>query len=51
MAMVFTLVSQLQDSLRILVNDRIELRKKEATDKARRELEVSQSGPSVPRRN
>ena len=40
MAMVFTLVSQLQDYLRILVDDRVELRKQEAADKARREVEV-----------
>jgi len=43
MAMVFTLVSQLQDYLRILVDDRVELRKQEAADKARREVEAEEA--------
>ncbi|KAF8326337.1 RWD-domain-containing protein [Cantharellus anzutake] len=40
MAMVFTLVSQLQESLGKLISEREELRKIEAAEKARRELEA-----------
>ena len=41
MAMVFTLVTQLQDSLRNLVEERANLRQKEADDVERRAIEAS----------
>lgn len=40
MAMVFTLVSQLQESLHNLVNTRVKRREQEAADIAKREIEV-----------
>ena len=43
MAMVFTLVSQLQEALRFLVDDRVAKRKQRVEDAARREAEASSS--------
>lgn len=40
MAMVFTLVSQLQEAVRDLVDTRVARRSQEAADTARREVEV-----------
>lgn len=42
--MVFTLVSQLQDSLRSLVEQRVSIKQKEAAEIERREIEVRFSG-------
>jgi hypothetical protein len=40
MAMVFTLVSQLQESLRSVVEDRVHSREKKAAEAERRVIEV-----------
>jgi len=43
MAMIFTLVSQLQESLRSLVDNRVAKRKQRVEDAARREAEIEES--------